>query len=190
MLMRGTFTDEAGEKKGFLLSDGVGVGYGARADRRWHRCRVISWRRRIIPSSSWSSANPVRLRAYGIVKDSGGAGKFRGGCGIIREYEILADPGRARGPHRQRQEPALGYRWRHVRRRWPRRDQSRHAGAARAGPAVGRQICSSAATSCAWRRAVVAAMAIPMTGGRKLCSTMCSAVLVQRRGGGQALRVL
>ena len=31
------------------------------------------------------------MREYGIVPDSGGAGKHRGGCGIVREYEILAE---------------------------------------------------------------------------------------------------
>ena len=34
---------------------------------------------------------PVRLRAYGLNRDSGGAGRFRGGCGVVREYEVLAD---------------------------------------------------------------------------------------------------
>ena len=33
----------------------------------------------------------MRLRRYGIVEDSGGAGRYRGGCGIVREYEILAE---------------------------------------------------------------------------------------------------
>ena len=32
---------------------------------------------------------PVRLRRYGIRENSGGAGKFRGGDGIIREIELL-----------------------------------------------------------------------------------------------------
>ena len=34
---------------------------------------------------------PVRLRTYGILTDSCGAGRWRGGCGIVREYEILAE---------------------------------------------------------------------------------------------------
>lgn len=34
---------------------------------------------------------PVRLHHYGIACDSGGAGHFRGGCGVVREYEILCD---------------------------------------------------------------------------------------------------
>jgi len=36
---------------------------------------------------------PVRLRRYGINRDSGGPGKFRGGAGVVREYEVLADHG-------------------------------------------------------------------------------------------------
>ena len=34
---------------------------------------------------------PVRLTTYGIHCDSGGPGAYRGGCGIVREYEVLAD---------------------------------------------------------------------------------------------------
>jgi N-methylhydantoinase B len=36
---------------------------------------------------------PVRLRTYGILTDSCGAGRYRGGCGIVREYDILAEEG-------------------------------------------------------------------------------------------------
>ena len=31
------------------------------------------------------------MRTYGIAPDSGGPGRYRGGCGIVREYEILAE---------------------------------------------------------------------------------------------------
>ncbi|TCP55134.1 N-methylhydantoinase B [Tamaricihabitans halophyticus] len=34
---------------------------------------------------------PFRLREYGIRPDSGGAGKWRGGNGVVREYEALSD---------------------------------------------------------------------------------------------------
>ena len=33
----------------------------------------------------------MRLKTYAIAQDSGGAGRYRGGCGIVREYEILAE---------------------------------------------------------------------------------------------------
>jgi N-methylhydantoinase B len=34
---------------------------------------------------------PVRVEAYGLVCDSGGAGQFRGGLGVHREWRILTD---------------------------------------------------------------------------------------------------
>jgi len=36
-------------------------------------------------------AYPVRVRRYGLRRSSGGAGKWRGGDGIIREIELLVD---------------------------------------------------------------------------------------------------
>ncbi len=34
---------------------------------------------------------PMRLRQYALHQDSGGPGRFRGGCGVVREIELLAD---------------------------------------------------------------------------------------------------
>ena len=34
---------------------------------------------------------PLRIRQYGIASDTGGAGRFRGGNALIREYELLAE---------------------------------------------------------------------------------------------------
>jgi N-methylhydantoinase B len=34
---------------------------------------------------------PLRVRSYGLVADSGGPGKFRGGLAYERSYELLAD---------------------------------------------------------------------------------------------------
>jgi N-methylhydantoinase B len=89
-LMRGTWTDEAGERHGFLMSDGLGVGYGAR-DFADGIDAVYFVAQENYPVEFLETGYPVRLRAYGIVRDSGGPGRFRGGCGIVREYEILAD---------------------------------------------------------------------------------------------------
>ena len=36
---------------------------------------------------------PVRIREYAIRQGSGGAGKWRGGDGLVREYEMLTDTG-------------------------------------------------------------------------------------------------
>ena len=85
LLLRGT---AAGQP--FLMSDGVGVGYGARPDADGIDA-VYFVAQENYPVEFLELGYPVRLLRYGIVPDSGGPGRHRGGCGIIREYEILAD---------------------------------------------------------------------------------------------------
>ncbi|HKU95883.1 MAG TPA: hydantoinase B/oxoprolinase family protein [Vineibacter sp.] len=89
-LMRGTFRNDAGEIEPFLLADGIGVGYGARAFADGTDA-VYFVAQENYPVEFLELGYPVRLRAYGIVPDSGGPGRYRGGCGIVREYEILAE---------------------------------------------------------------------------------------------------
>jgi N-methylhydantoinase B len=89
-IMRGHYLDAAGAAQRFLLADGIGVGYGARPDSDGIDA-VYFVAQENYPVEFLEAGYPVRLRAYGIVKDSGGAGEFRGGCGIVREYEILAE---------------------------------------------------------------------------------------------------
>jgi N-methylhydantoinase B len=74
----------------FLLTDGIGVGYGARpfADGT---DAVYFVAQENYPAEFMELAYPVRLRAYGLHRDSGGPGRFRGGCGVVREYEVLAE---------------------------------------------------------------------------------------------------
>ncbi|MDA1348265.1 MAG: hydantoinase B/oxoprolinase family protein [Chloroflexi bacterium] len=43
------------------------------------------------PIESIEADQPLRITRYEYVADSGGAGKFRGGLGVIREYELTAD---------------------------------------------------------------------------------------------------
>ena len=43
------------------------------------------------PIESLESEYPLRVRRYALRRKSGGAGKWRGGDGIVREIEILAD---------------------------------------------------------------------------------------------------
>ena len=89
-IMRGNFRNEKGDLERVLLAGGIGVGYGARPN-----CdgidAVYFVAQENYPVEFLETAYPVRLLRYGIVADSGGAGRFRGGCGIVREYEILAE---------------------------------------------------------------------------------------------------
>jgi N-methylhydantoinase B len=76
--------------KPFLLADGVGVGYGARpfADGI---DTVYYIAQENYPAELLELSYPVRLRAYGVHRDSGGPGRWRGGCGVVREIEVLAE---------------------------------------------------------------------------------------------------
>ena len=107
-IMRGTHGAETGQPKPFLLADGIGVGYGAR-DFADGIDAVYFVAQENYPVEFLETSYPIRLRQYGIVPDSGGAGRYRGGTGIVREYEILADEALLAHSHRRRQEPAMGY---------------------------------------------------------------------------------
>ena len=76
----------------FLMADGIGVGYGARENADGIDA-VYFVAQENYPVEFLELAYPIRLREYGVVRDSGGPGRWRGGVGIVREYEILADTG-------------------------------------------------------------------------------------------------
>src|SRR5262249_15711264 len=44
-----------------------------------------------IPVEAVELEYPIRIIRYELVLDSGGSGQFRGGLGILREYEVLAE---------------------------------------------------------------------------------------------------
>jgi N-methylhydantoinase B len=73
----------------FLMSDGIGVGYGARPFADGNDA-VYLVAQENYPAEFLETIYPVRLRRYAINPDSGGPGRWRGGCGIIREFEFLA----------------------------------------------------------------------------------------------------
>lgn len=43
------------------------------------------------PIESIEANQPLRVKQYGFISDSEGAGKFRGGMGMVREFEVTAD---------------------------------------------------------------------------------------------------
>ena len=75
-----------------LCTDGIAVGHGARPfsdglDAIYQRHNEN------YPGEFMEMEYPLRMERYAIMPDSGGAGKFRGGCGVIREVRLLADTG-------------------------------------------------------------------------------------------------
>jgi len=47
-----------------------------------------------LPVETLENKYPVRVRRYALGTDTGGAGKFRGGLNVVRDYEVLADDSR------------------------------------------------------------------------------------------------
>jgi N-methylhydantoinase B len=84
-LLRGSWNG-----KPFLFNDGLGVGYGARPFADGSDA-VYFVAQENYPVEFTELGYPVRFRGYGVQRDSGGAGRWRGGCGITREYEVLAE---------------------------------------------------------------------------------------------------
>ena len=74
----------------FLLSDGVAIGYGARPFADGIDAVYVVGQKNY-PVEFVETVYPVRMRCYGLLTDSPGPGRWRGGCGVYREIEILAD---------------------------------------------------------------------------------------------------
>jgi N-methylhydantoinase B len=74
----------------YLLTDGIAVGYGARSFADGIDAVYIVANENY-PAEFLDLSYPVRLRRYAINCDSGGPGRWRGGCGVIREIEVLAE---------------------------------------------------------------------------------------------------
>jgi N-methylhydantoinase B len=73
-----------------FLNDGVAVGFGARPYADGHDA-VYFVAQENNPAEYLEQLYPARLLTYAIHCDSGGPGRWRGGCGVIREIEWLGD---------------------------------------------------------------------------------------------------
>ena len=78
------------EGERFLMSDGVAVGYGARATADGHDAIYLVAQENY-PAEFVEASYPLRVQRYAINCDTGGAGRWRGGCGVVREMKILCD---------------------------------------------------------------------------------------------------
>jgi N-methylhydantoinase B len=91
----------------FAYYETIAGGMGARPDRpgvsgvHTHMTNSLN-----TPAEALEHAYPLRITRYSLRQGSGGAGRFRGGDGIVREVELLADAEvtlladrRSRGPY-------------------------------------------------------------------------------------------
>ena len=61
------------------------------------------------PSEAWEARYPIRVRDHELRTDSGGPGKFRGGLGIKRSFEVLHGPVRSCHRHDRLLSSPWGY---------------------------------------------------------------------------------
>jgi N-methylhydantoinase B len=77
----------------FVCGEATAVGWGAHAEDDGTNALINygGGDLKNFPVEVVESLYPIRIHRYGLWVDSGGEGKFRGGLGVVREYETLAD---------------------------------------------------------------------------------------------------
>ena len=77
--------------KSFVMYDLGFAGYGARARSDGPEALAPVVNCRNIPVEVHEHNNPVRINRVELIPDSGGTGQYRGGCGLRKDIELLAD---------------------------------------------------------------------------------------------------
>jgi N-methylhydantoinase B len=85
----GGVDDRTGKR--FIFYDLVLGGYGARAHKDGPDALCPVFNATNIPIEVHETHNPVLIHCLEFLPDTGGAGKFRGGCGVRKDVQILAD---------------------------------------------------------------------------------------------------
>jgi N-methylhydantoinase B len=82
------------KKRRFVAYELVLSGTGARATK--DGCEAMSWAFNAsnIPVEAQEANQPLVIERFELIRDSAGAGKFRGGAGIRRDMRLLADEGK------------------------------------------------------------------------------------------------
>ncbi|WP_394140089.1 hydantoinase B/oxoprolinase family protein [Cytobacillus oceanisediminis] len=77
----------------FLSVEATAGGWGAfhSGDGQSALINHVSGDFKNLPIEVFESKYPIRINQYALRENSGGAGKHRGGLGVVREYEILSD---------------------------------------------------------------------------------------------------
>lgn len=77
--------------KRWIMYDMVIGGYGGRFDTDGPEAICPVFNCANIPVEVHETINPMRIRQMGLIPDTGGAGRFRGGCGMRKDIEVLAE---------------------------------------------------------------------------------------------------
>lgn len=77
--------------KPFVMYDVSLAGYGGRHGHDGVEALSPVMNCSNIPIEVHETHNPVRVRRFELIPDSGGAGRWRGGCGLRKDIEVLAE---------------------------------------------------------------------------------------------------
>jgi N-methylhydantoinase B len=77
--------------KPFVMYDLMFGGYGGRSDKDGAEALAPVMNCRNIPVEVHETHNPVRIHCLELMQDTGGAGKYRGGLGLRKDIELLAE---------------------------------------------------------------------------------------------------
>lgn len=85
------FGGRGDDGKPYVIGDMVAGGSGASAhDDGVDSIDTLTSNSMNLPAEAMELEAPIRVHRFALRRDSGGAGKFRGGLGVEREYEILS----------------------------------------------------------------------------------------------------
>jgi N-methylhydantoinase B len=80
------------ERKPFVFVDMINGAWGGRSDKDGvEGITNPSQNMSNLPIETIEARYPLLMETYALREDSGGAGEFRGGLGLIRQYRLLAD---------------------------------------------------------------------------------------------------
>jgi N-methylhydantoinase B len=75
-----------------VVMDNIPGGFGARPDKDGvNGIKVHTGNALVTPVEVVEYNAPIRIRRWEIIPDTGGAGRHRGGCAAVREFEVLFD---------------------------------------------------------------------------------------------------
>lgn len=75
----------------FICWESIIGGVGARANKDGVEATSSPWNGTNVPIEIQESRNPILIERFGLIPDSAGAGKYRGGCGVRRDLRVLVD---------------------------------------------------------------------------------------------------
>jgi N-methylhydantoinase B len=77
--------------KRWIMYDLILGGFGGRSTKDGAEALCPVFNCANVPVEVHETNNPVRIHCLALIPDSGGAGRFRGGCGVRKDVEVLGD---------------------------------------------------------------------------------------------------